>query len=80
MELELPDGSTETDPLRGEVKLNRVKHHYHEAGYEYSMSVTADAVQAARRVEAGGSSSISSAVGCSRCSTRACRWRQLRLR
>ena len=49
MELELPDGSTETDPLRGEVKLNRVKHHYHEAGYEYSMSVTADAVQAARR-------------------------------
>ena len=33
MELELPDGSTEVDPLRGEVKLNRVKHHYHEAGY-----------------------------------------------
>ena len=49
MELELPDGSIELDPLRGEVKLNRVKHHYHEAGYEYNMSVTADAVQAARR-------------------------------
>ena len=49
MELELPDGSTEIDPLRGEVKLNRVKVHYHEAGYEYDMSVTADAVQAARR-------------------------------
>ena len=49
MELELPDGSTEVDPLRGEVKLNRVKVHYHEAGYEYAMSVTADAVQAARR-------------------------------
>jgi hypothetical protein len=49
MELELPDGSTEVDPLRGEVKLNRVKVHYHEAGYEYDMSVTADAVQAARR-------------------------------
>ena len=49
MELELPDGSEETDPLRGEVKLNRVKHHYHEAGYEYPMSITADAVQAARR-------------------------------
>ena len=49
MELELPDGSIEVDPLRGEVKLNRVKHHYHEAGYEYNMSVTADAVQAARR-------------------------------
>ena len=58
MELELPDGSTEMDPLRGEVKLKRVKHHYHEAGYEYDMSVTADAVQAARRrraVQAGGS-------------------------
>ena len=48
MELELPDGSTEIDQLRGEVKLNRVKHHYHEAGYEYDMSITADAVQAAR--------------------------------
>ena len=49
MELELPDGSTEIDQLRGEVKLNRVKHHYHEAGYEYDMSITADAVQGARR-------------------------------
>ena len=49
MELELPDGSTEIDQLRGEVKLNRVKHHYHEAGYKYDMSITADAVQAARR-------------------------------
>ena len=49
MEIELPDGSTVIDPLRGEVKLNRVKHHYHEAGYEYNMSVTADAVQLARR-------------------------------
>ena len=45
MELIMPDGSHETDPLRGQVHLNRVKHHYHEAGYEYEMSVTADAVQ-----------------------------------
>ena len=30
------------------MKLNRVKHHHHEAGYEYDMSITADAVQAAR--------------------------------
>jgi len=49
MELIMPDGSHETDPLRGQVRLNRVKHHYHEAGYEYEMSVTADAVQVGRR-------------------------------
>jgi hypothetical protein len=73
MELELPDGSTEMDPLRGEVKLKRVKHHYHEAGYEYDMSVTADAVQAARRASWWLFLYHSSAAGCSRCSTRRCR-------
>ena len=49
MRLLLPDGSEEDDPLRGEVKLNRVKHHLYEGAYEYAMSVTADTVQQARR-------------------------------
>ena len=49
MELVMPDGSMEQEALRGEVLLNRVKHHYLEAGYGYDMSLTADAVQAARR-------------------------------
>ena len=49
MELVLPDGSHETDPLRSEVHFHRVKHHLFEAGYKYDMSVTADAVQVARR-------------------------------
>ena len=43
------DGTEEDDPLRGKVKLNRVKHYLYEAQYDYEMSVTADAVQAARR-------------------------------
>ena len=49
MELLMPDGTEEDDPLRGKVKLNRVKHHHYEGGYEYEMSVTADAAHAARR-------------------------------
>eukprot|EP00966_Prymnesium_polylepis_P265884 6141817-Prymnesium_polylepis.1 len=49
MQLVLPDGTEEDDPLRGQVRLNRVKHHLYEAGYEYDMSVTADAVEWARR-------------------------------
>ena len=49
MELLMPDGSTEQEVLRGEVLLNRVKHHLYEAGYEYDMSLTADAVQVTRR-------------------------------
>ena len=58
MKLSLPDGTEEDDPLRGEVQLNRVKHHLFEAAYEYAMSVTADAVEQAlksnvMRVECG---------------------------
>ena len=49
MEIEMPDGSVEDDPLRCEAHLNRVKHYYLEMGYEYEMSVTADAVEQARR-------------------------------
>ena len=49
MELTMPDGTKEHEALRGEVQLNRVKHHLYEAGYEYDMSLTADAVQAIRR-------------------------------
>ena len=48
MELVMPDGTFEHETLRGEVLLNRVKHHLYEAGYEYDM-LTADAVQAIRR-------------------------------
>ena len=39
-------GAALEEALRGEVQLNRVKHHLYEAGYEYDMSLTADAVQA----------------------------------
>ena len=49
MELVMQDGSVEQEALRGEVCLNRVKHHHLEGGYEYDMSLTADAVQQLRR-------------------------------
>ena len=49
MELEMPDKSVEIDLLRSQVHLNRVKHYYIEMGYEYEMSVTADAIELARR-------------------------------
>lgn len=49
MRLILPDGTEEDDPLRAEVNLHRVKHYLFEAAYDYDMSVTADAVQLARR-------------------------------
>ena len=49
MRLVMHDGKEEDDPLRGEVNLNRVKHYLYEAAYDYEMSLTADAVDAARR-------------------------------
>ena len=52
MKITLPDGTVEPDALRGEVKFNRLKHRYFEAqagGYEYLMSMTADAMAVARR-------------------------------
>ena len=47
MQVTLPDGTEEDDPFWGEVTLNRVKHYFYEAAYDYAMSVTADAVQLA---------------------------------
>jgi hypothetical protein len=43
VEAELEEG------LRGEVKLRRVKRHYHERSYGYEMPVTPDALAVARR-------------------------------
>ena len=37
------------EATRGEVKLRRVKRHYHERSYGYEMSVTPDALEVARR-------------------------------
>lgn len=37
------------EAMRGEVKLRRVKRHYHERSYGYEMSVTPDALEVARR-------------------------------
>ena len=37
------------EPMRGEVKLRRVKRHYHERAYGYEMPVTPDALEVARR-------------------------------
>ena len=37
------------EAIRGEVKLRRVKRHYHERSYGYEMSVTPDALEVARR-------------------------------
>lgn len=75
------------EAIRGEVKLRRVKRHYHERSYGYEMSVTPDALEVARRaatwllvcmhmcmnMSCGG-------ARCSWCSTTAClrprsRWR-----
>jgi hypothetical protein len=36
MRLLLPDGREEDDPLRGEVKLNRLKDHLFEGVHEYT--------------------------------------------
>ena len=69
MQLIMPDGTEEDDPLRGEVKLNRVKHHLFEGAYEYEMSVTADAVHVARRANTIGCGTIRCAEGCVLCST-----------
>ena len=50
MRLDGPGGSEEEweRALRGEVELNRVKHHYGEI-YEYAMSVTPDTDMVGRR-------------------------------
>ena len=37
------------EAIRGEVKLRRVKRHYHERSYGYEMSITPDALEVARR-------------------------------
>ena len=52
MKITLLNGTSEESASRGEITFNRLKHRYFEAaagGYEYQMSLTADAEAVARR-------------------------------